>query len=221
MPVQTQVNGPASNTKSSGNIFKSKPSPKPRPSSLRIHFHPHPLKSINKTHIKSFNHSVMLSANPIDTGLQLRSSRSLFFHTTKASIAAYAPTNGRRSTYSTWGIESGPFHELMDLYMKHGVATAVVWGRDAEGVKVECSIALVGPGENVPKGLWKIRIWKEPVTWIRAKVMDARIAWFDACEQAKERKERQREIKKCAEEKEKALESDSESEEGDWDEKVL
>ncbi|KAF2446359.1 hypothetical protein P171DRAFT_430520 [Karstenula rhodostoma CBS 690.94] len=228
-PVQTRIPAPSSSKKSSGetsskNTSDSKPSTMPRPDCLRIQFHPHPLKSINKTHIRYTNYSVMPGTDPVDTGLYLRASRSLFSRSVKAPITGYLPADAKRTTSSHWVLNTACFDELVDLYMKHGVAKGVVRNRGADGEKVKCTVVFVGMGEKVPKDMWKIKAWKEPVTWVRAKVMSFRGAYANAKEESvarEERKERDREAKRYAEEKARALECEDEDDEVEWDEKVV
>ncbi|KAK7190136.1 hypothetical protein PSPO01_03857 [Paraphaeosphaeria sporulosa] len=229
VPVHTRVHAPAtlpkscgkSNVKKTSKVNTKDGSTQPRPDRLHIHFHPHPLKSTNVDHINNVNASIVPGALPVDTGLYLRPSRSLFSHGGKAPIMAYIPPGGKPSTHCMWTTDSAHFNEAIDLYMKHGFVKAVIKNTNVDGEKVKCSVLLIGPWEQVPKGAFKIHIWKEPVTWVRAAWMAVKDEFRKSCEEVREqiRKEKEEnEMKKRAEEKSKALES--ESEDGEWDEQI-
>jgi hypothetical protein len=213
-PVQTGLPTAASAPRSSTNKVNPKTDVKPdpkgsseqphttprRPAKLRIHFHPHPLKSTNKGHVTNMLRSLTPGAAPVETGLYIQSTRSLFTRGTKAPFTAARAANSKRDL---WGMDTASFDELVDMYMERGRVDAVV--RDTEGKKVKCFIALVGPGEKVPKGVWKIRVWKEPVKWVAAKWM----AIGESFRKAKEEKRLKREMKARAEEKARELETES------------
>ncbi|KAL5414517.1 hypothetical protein PMIN04_008977 [Paraphaeosphaeria minitans] len=225
VPAQTRVHAPASNAKSSSKSTSKAAtkdsSTKPRPDRLHVYFHSHPLKSINVDHVKEVNKSIVPGARPVHTGLYLHSSRSLFSRGAKAPVMAYIPPGGKPTMRCIWGTDGAHFNEIMDLYMKNGVVKAVVKNTNADGEKVKCDILLTGSWDKVYESAFKIRIWKEPVMWARAKWMAVKDEFRKSCEEVHEqiRKEKEeKEMKRLAGEKTKALES--ESDDGEWDEKA-
>ncbi|KAJ4353903.1 uncharacterized protein N0V89_005634 [Didymosphaeria variabile] len=196
----------------------SKPDSKNRgPNQLHVYFHPHPIKSINKTHVNSIMSSLTPGAAPVDTGFYIQTCRNLFHRGTKAPFTANREASTKRKK---WHIQSTTsYQELVDVYLKKGYVEATV--RSVDGKEnVKCTVVMVAPGEKVPKGLWKIRIWKEPVKWVVSKLMTLEGALVRARKEKVEKqktKDEEKEALKRLEEKEKDLETESLSSEDEKD----
>ncbi|KAL1608297.1 hypothetical protein SLS60_003237 [Paraconiothyrium brasiliense] len=189
----------------------------PTPNELHVYFHPHPLKSINKAHVASMMSSLTPGAAPVETGLYIQASRSLFHRSLKAPFTAERDACTKRNNWHTQSPTS--YQELADECVKKGYMEATVRSIDGKE-NVKCTIVMAALGESLPKGVWKIRIWKEPVKWVASKLM----MLTDALDRAHKEKAEKKEIKdeekgalNKLEEKKKDLETESLSSEDEKD----